>query len=244
MQVSSYIGRQATKMQPARACGMLSAVLQRSGDVLTLSAVTTVLRRGLATAPRRGSLLRQPRRRHFDNLALAILLPRRHLSTETNIGSGAGPAGPPPGFNPDAAKKPLRTEQTAKSPAPRSTTAQSTSSELQAARRGTPTSEAKSPATESTNLTQMAIEKDLAPTAGESLTDSKKEKKKKLTIMQKIKKEVLHYWDGTKLLATEVRISSKLALKMAAGYELSRREHRQVGLVCGLWMRTDRLTGP
>jgi hypothetical protein len=32
----------------------------------------------------------------------------------------------------------------------------------------------------------------------------------------------------TKLLATEVRISSKLALKMAAGYELSRRENRQV----------------
>jgi hypothetical protein len=32
----------------------------------------------------------------------------------------------------------------------------------------------------------------------------------------------------TKLLATEVRISSKLALRMAAGYELSRRENRQV----------------
>ncbi|KAK5007898.1 LETM1 domain-containing protein ylh47 [Cryomyces antarcticus] len=46
--------------------------------------------------------------------------------------------------------------------------------------------------------------------------------------MQKIKREVAHYWDGTKLLATEVRISSKLALKMAAGYELSRREHRQL----------------
>lgn len=56
----------------------------------------------------------------------------------------------------------------------------------------------------------------------------KKEEKKKLTIWQKIKKEVVHYWDGTKLLATEVRISTKLALKMAAGYELTRRETRQV----------------
>jgi LETM1 and EF-hand domain-containing protein 1 len=46
--------------------------------------------------------------------------------------------------------------------------------------------------------------------------------------MQKIKHEVQHYWDGTKLLAAEVKISSKLALKMAAGYELSRREHRQL----------------
>lgn len=57
-----------------------------------------------------------------------------------------------------------------------------------------------------------------------------KKEAKKLTIGQKIKKEVQHYWDGTKLLATEVRISSRLALKMAGGYELSRREHRQVGL--------------
>ena len=63
--------------------------------------------------------------------------------------------------------------------------------------------------------------------------DGKKEKEaKKLTIGQKIKKEAQHYWDGTKLLATEVKISSRLALKMAAGYELSRREHRQVSAVC------------
>ena len=243
MQVSSYIGRQAATMQSAQARGMLLSVVTYSGDVLTLSAVTTVLRRGLSTAPRRGSLLRQPRRRHVDNLALAILLPRRYLSTETNISPGAAPAGPPPGFNPDAAKKPLRTEQTTKPPTPRSTTDQPTSSELQAARRGTATSEAKSPATESTDLTQMATQKDVAPTAGESVTDPKKDKKKKLTVMQKIKKELHHYWDGTKLLATEVRISSKLALKMAAGYELSRREHRQVSLVGGLRMRTGRLTG-
>lgn len=59
------------------------------------------------------------------------------------------------------------------------------------------------------------------------MAEEKKETKK-LTIGQKIKKEVQHYWDGTKLLATEVKISSRLALKMAAGYELSRREHRQV----------------
>lgn len=51
---------------------------------------------------------------------------------------------------------------------------------------------------------------------------------KKMTIGQKIKHEIQHYWDGTKLLATEVRISTKLAMKMAAGYELSRRESRQV----------------
>lgn len=58
----------------------------------------------------------------------------------------------------------------------------------------------------------------------------KKEEPKKMTIGQKIKHEVQHYWDGTKLLATEARISVKLAMKMAAGYELSRRENRQVCL--------------
>lgn len=56
----------------------------------------------------------------------------------------------------------------------------------------------------------------------------KKEKDKKLTIWQKIKEEAVHYWDGTKLLGKEIRISFRLALKMAAGYELSRRESRQL----------------
>lgn len=60
-----------------------------------------------------------------------------------------------------------------------------------------------------------------------ALGESKKEQKK-LTLGQKVKRELHHYWDGTKLLATEVKISTKLALKMAAGYELSRRENRQL----------------
>lgn len=57
---------------------------------------------------------------------------------------------------------------------------------------------------------------------------AEKKEEKKMTLGQKIKHEIQHYWDGTKLLATEVRISVKLAMKMAAGYELSRRENRQV----------------
>lgn len=55
-----------------------------------------------------------------------------------------------------------------------------------------------------------------------------KKDQQKLTLGQKIKLEAQHYWDGTKLLATEVKISTRLALKMAAGYELSRRENRQL----------------
>ena len=88
-----------------------------------------------------------------------------------------------------------------------------------------PTAIAKTKGIENLSLGEIAAEK-----AASVQTDvaAKKEDSKKLTLGQKIKKELLHYWDGTKLLATEVRISSKLALKMAAGYELSRRENRQV----------------
>lgn len=52
--------------------------------------------------------------------------------------------------------------------------------------------------------------------------------KDKKTIFQRIKHEAQHYWDGTKLLGAETKISWKLALKMAAGHELTRREHRQL----------------
>jgi LETM1-like protein len=84
---------------------------------------------------------------------------------------------------------------------------------------------------ENTTLSEIAENK-ASPTAKPDLKAAvKKEEDKKLTIGQKIKKEIQHYWDGTKLLATEVRISSKLALKMAAGYELSRRENRQVSII-------------
>ena len=76
----------------------------------------------------------------------------------------------------------------------------------------------------------MASDKATATKTTDQKLESKKEDKKNLTMMQKVKKELMHYWDGTKLLATEVRISVKLALKMAAGYELSRRENRQVRL--------------
>lgn len=50
----------------------------------------------------------------------------------------------------------------------------------------------------------------------------------KKTLMERIKHEVQHYKDGTKLLGYEIKISSKLLLKMTAGYELTRRESSQL----------------
>ncbi|KAH3664011.1 hypothetical protein OGAPHI_004725 [Ogataea philodendri] len=50
----------------------------------------------------------------------------------------------------------------------------------------------------------------------------------KPTLWHKVKHEAQHYWAGTKLLGLEIKISSKLVLKSASGYELTRREYRQL----------------
>lgn len=95
--------------------------------------------------------------------------------------------------------------------------------------KASPTAVDKTKANEDMSLSELAAEKAASKRADEKLAQDKKEEApKKLTIGQKVKKELRHYWDGSKLLATEVKISSKLALKMAAGYELSRRENRQL----------------
>jgi len=77
-------------------------------------------------------------------------------------------------------------------------------------------------------LAELAADKAAPVQTDEKKAAEPKKEEKKMTLVQKIKHEVQHYWDGTKLLATEVRISTKLALKMAGGYELSRRENRQL----------------
>lgn len=153
--------------------------------------------------------------------ALAILIPRRGVSTETHT-TGGQPSGPPPGFSSEAAKKPLPkdNQKTTKS---KPTDGITTVDDLESVSNSKPTAESKTDATDEVSVAELTGKK---PTEVDAKTEKKPEKK--LTIGQKIKKEAQHYWDGTKLLATEVKISSRLAIKMAAGYELSRREHRQL----------------
>ncbi|CAI7491790.1 CPS_collapsed_G0059150.mRNA.1.CDS.1 [Saccharomyces cerevisiae] len=43
-----------------------------------------------------------------------------------------------------------------------------------------------------------------------------------------MQKALRHYWDGSKLLGLEIKISSKLLMKSAAGYPLTRRENLQL----------------
>lgn len=158
--------------------------------------------------------------------AVAILVPRHGLSTDTSTGHGGDGTQPPPGFNMEQAKKPLPKEQADKKAqqskaGDKKVGAMPTDINIPAAK---PSTHAPTPAEEARSVSELATEKK----SEEQKAMAKKEEKKNMTIWQRVKHEAHHYWDGTKLLATEVRISSKLALKMAAGYELTRREHRQL----------------
>ncbi|KAF2118363.1 LETM1-like protein-domain-containing protein [Lophiotrema nucula] len=176
-------------------------------------AAPAVFRAGIRTAGR-------PHRALPKNIpAIAILLPNRTYATETST-SGPNADFPPPGFNTEQAKKPLPKEEQQK---PNEKSASSEAPDVSIPK-GVPTANPKTKAQEARTLSELAAEK----AATDKAVAKKEEEKQKLTIWQKVKKEAAHYWDGTKLLVTEVRISSKLALKMAAGYELTRREHRQL----------------
>ncbi|CAG8251098.1 unnamed protein product [Penicillium olsonii] len=149
------------------------------------------------------NLLRNGRDLPSQMSALAILIPQRGYSTEQST-SNSSQNYPPPGFNAEQAKKPIPQDQTAQAQQTVSKTQTTAEAEIQKAQSGT------------------------VAKASDDHKIVEKKTAKKLTLGQKIKKEAQHYWDGTKLLATEVKISSRLALKMAGGYELSRREHRQL----------------
>ncbi|KAH9879253.1 hypothetical protein J1614_002692 [Plenodomus biglobosus] len=152
-----------------------------------------------------------------------LFIPLRTLQTETTSSSAQNY--PPPGFDPKHASKPLQSEQ-------RSAQKQAApllDKEQAIIPKSGPTSNPKTPAQDAQTMAELVAEKASATSKEEKKAIAKKgAEKKKLTLWQKIKHEAVHYWDGTKLLGFEIRISSKLALKMAAGYELTRRERRQL----------------
>jgi hypothetical protein len=51
-------------------------------------------------------------------------------------------------------------------------------------------------------------------------------------VWKKVKHEAAHYWHGSKLLVSEVRISTRLQWKILHGENLTRRERRQVWYLC------------
>ncbi|KAL7901741.1 LETM1-like domain-containing protein [Trichoderma sp. SZMC 28014] len=144
--------------------------------------------------------------------ALALLVPLRQLGTEPHRPDA--PSGPPPGFNAEQAKKPL--------PKDPSSAAKKSEADAKTKDESVTAAQAKADAS-STELAAKTVDN-----SSQKELAKRKEEEVKLTTWQKVKKEAQHYWDGTKLLGTEIRISWRLALKMAAGYELTRRENKQL----------------
>lgn len=74
-------------------------------------------------------------------------------------------------------------------------------------------------------------QKEIKNKAQESLVQSGSksvEKVEKLTVWQKVKGEIIHYYHGFRLLGLDMKISAKLIWRILKGKELSRREHRLV----------------
>ena len=167
--------------------------------------------------------------------AIAIRAYRHRLySTESSTSHGTPDGFPPPGFNAEQAKRPLPQSAAQKKQTPNAKSTSSTEHAFHppkdsplAAASHEATVLPKTAAEEAHLKAELATATEAEKKAGEKQLEKKKEEQKKLTMWQKVKKEAAHYWDGTKLLGAETRISFRLALKMAAGYELTRRENRQ-----------------
>ncbi|KAI0849557.1 LETM1-domain-containing protein [Daldinia vernicosa] len=193
-----------------------SRTAARKAVLINPFAGRTAARPGLALPS--AYLGRQSRQLPSDFAVRALLIPIRSISTERHsVGLSDVP---PPGFNAEQAKKPLPKTDTPAS-SKKASEAKAKAAEDATTAKATQSS-IDEPSAEPKSLTALAAKK----AADVEKQEGKQEKK--LTLGQKIKHELQHYWDGTKLLATEVKISSKLALKMAAGYELTRRENRQL----------------
>lgn len=147
--------------------------------------------------------------RHTQVPAIALLIPHRSLNTDHHRPDSSSP---PPGFNTEQAKKPLPKDEN------------SAANSKGASTDGTNVESKPATTPEEAKMNEMAAKRAEVTEKAELM----KKEEKKLTLWQKVKKEARHYWDGSKLLAAEVKISWRLALKMAAGYELTRREHKQL----------------
>ncbi|KAF9171650.1 hypothetical protein BGX20_007194 [Mortierella sp. AD010] len=59
----------------------------------------------------------------------------------------------------------------------------------------------------------------------------------KKSLWERFKDEMVHYWHGTKLLGKEIKISTKLAVRLLRGNKLTRREQRQLRRTTGDLLR-------
>ena len=148
-----------------------------------------------------------PRRRlnrsDFEVSALAIALPKRHYATETSTSQGSAANGPPPGFNINEAKKPLAHEENkeAKEPSPTPSVEELKAGEgsVKAPSATMPSEVAPTSSAVNASVSDLAAQKQ--KTEEKTGKVAKAEDNKKLTLGQRIMKEVHHYWDGYVLIA-------------------------------------------
>lgn len=211
MSASSRAAARIASRQPLGVTCEISACPDPRGISPTNRIAARTLSRGVSPA-----LISRHLARNAQIPAIALLVPARYIGTEHHR-QDAQSSTPPPGFNAEQAKKPIPKES---SEAAKSDGQTQDSTKATASSNGPDTTKAEA------EMTEVAVKKqDLAK--DKEITKKEKDEKK-LTIWQKVKKEARHYWDGSKLLAAEIRISWRLALKMGAGYELTRREHKQL----------------
>lgn len=91
-----------------------------------------------------------------------------------------------------------------------------------------PASELGSEANQTSASQSMLVEKQEAALKVKEAEAKWKQKPLVKRVWIKVKEEAAHYWHGTKLLAKEVRISGRLVRRLMLGYNLTRREHRQL----------------
>ncbi|KAJ5059391.1 LETM1-like protein-domain-containing protein [Bipolaris maydis] len=137
--------------------------------------------------------------------AIRILIPLRALQTESTS-SNAAQNYPPPGFDPKKASQSLSRQDQDKAP-------QQAKPQLEKDTlipKSGPTAHAKTPAQDVQTIRELGTDKAAAETKEEKKVMTKKdEDKKKLSVWQKVKKELVHYWDGTKLLGFEIKIKRR-----------------------------------
>ena len=83
--------------------------------------------------------------------------------------------------------------------------------------------------TKETTITSSKADKEAKlkeVSAGDKKVVEKKPQEEKPPLMSRIKAGLKHYWDGTKLLGMEIKVSCRLLVKIGTGYELTRREYR------------------
>jgi LETM1 and EF-hand domain-containing protein 1 len=87
--------------------------------------------------------------------------------------------------------------------------------------------------------TESPIEKAIRDAKENKLSEKETEPTKgaKPSLSVRVKKELMHYWQGSKLLGKEISISYRLVKKLLYGTSLSRREQRQLKRTTGDMLR-------